>query len=105
MFDLSSLLHAAAEFSIYTVATVTEIDSTFMVCSVITITPLSATLASDVELSLTTVDGTGKSCFFNFRANVVLHLFLQRLVAVVTTILSPVLSYFQVVLLIVKKSV
>lgn len=39
--------------------TVAESDQTLIVCSSLTTTPPSATLAADVTLSLSTMDGTG----------------------------------------------
>ena len=51
--------HAAATFDLPTMATITEINSTFFVCATMTTTPSGSTLAMEVSLSLSTVDGTG----------------------------------------------
>jgi hypothetical protein len=48
-----------AEFAIPTLGAVSE-NSTFTVCSSLTTTPSSATLGTEVVVSLSTVDGTGE---------------------------------------------
>lgn len=63
MHSFLSHTYTAAEFAVTTEARVAEMESIFSVCSVMTATPPSATLAREVVLSLTTMDGTGKVCF------------------------------------------
>ena len=47
-----------------TVETISELDSAFRLCSVVTMTPASSTLASEVTVLLFTVDGTGNVVVF-----------------------------------------
>ena len=50
-----------AQFSIPSLALVAENDSTLTICSSVAIFPPNASLAYDVTLSLSTIDGTGNS--------------------------------------------
>lgn len=52
-------MFSAAVFSVPNVSSVTESDYTLIVCVTMRTKPLSAAIANQVVVSLSTVDGTG----------------------------------------------
>ncbi len=58
-----TILSVAASFSIPAMQVVSENDSYVEVCVTMTTTPAGAMLANEVDLTLSTINGTGKIIF------------------------------------------